>query len=252
MQSGLKHAQPTAATDPDWLVKAKPEQQVLTLNQIQSKSPAFVCPDCGYPTHCSEDHYLQDKADHEQLCRWLRETNMDEHDLRSGRQFREFEFPAYQGNDEAVNLSSWDTFLYTRNFPNLVNTRAIHHVTKLLTYPLTIASVIHPLSPYNLRNRLTPEGLRSLAALRTTLGEHTTAKNRKDVIFDPLRIFIVGARAEAMLPPHVHLQLSYMFPHSPLHIYFIGPEAMPPSNSVQQQLGVSTQMMLRWDRNLFH
>jgi splicing suppressor protein 51 len=59
----------------------------------QSKPPTYECPDCGYPTHCSEEHYKMDKEHHKHVCGTLREVNEDEHDLRSGRRMKEFEFP---------------------------------------------------------------------------------------------------------------------------------------------------------------
>ena len=52
----------------------------------------FECPDCGWPTHCSEEHWAAD-AEHQRYCGRLREANEDEHDLRSGRRMREFELP---------------------------------------------------------------------------------------------------------------------------------------------------------------
>lgn len=59
------------------------------------KKPTYDCPDCGYPTHCSEDHYHQGyQAHHADNCAILREINEDDHDLRSGRPMREFEFPS--------------------------------------------------------------------------------------------------------------------------------------------------------------
>lgn len=42
----------------------------------------------------------------------------------------------------------------------------------------------------------------------------------------PVRLFILGARAESSLPREVWLQLQYMFPRSLLHLIFIGPESM--------------------------
>lgn len=42
----------------------------------------------------------------------------------------------------------------------------------------------------------------------------------------PVRLFILGARAESSLPRDVWLQLGYMFPGSLLHLIFIGPESM--------------------------
>ena len=58
----------------------------------QPKAVKFECPDCGWPTHCSEEHWAEDE-DHKKYCGRLREVNEDEHDLRSGRRLREFELP---------------------------------------------------------------------------------------------------------------------------------------------------------------
>ena len=57
----------------------------------QKQAAVFECPDCGFPTHCSEDHWAGD-AEHAKYCDRLREANEDEHDLRSGRRITEFEF----------------------------------------------------------------------------------------------------------------------------------------------------------------
>ncbi len=47
----------------------------------------------------------------------------------------------------------------------------MRQITKLLTFPLTIASVLHELSPYNIRlgGRLTTEGLRSFSGIHSTV-----------------------------------------------------------------------------------
>jgi hypothetical protein len=51
----------------------------------------FTCPKCGFPTHCSEEHYRIDRARHErESCDTLRIINEDLHDVQSGRQFPEF------------------------------------------------------------------------------------------------------------------------------------------------------------------
>ncbi len=42
----------------------------------------------------------------------------------------------------------------------------------------------------------------------------------------PVRIFILGARAESSLPRDVWIQLTYMFPRGVFHLIFIGPESM--------------------------
>ena len=56
------------------------------------KMVAFDCPDCGYLTHCSEEHWRED-MEHRRYCSRLREVNQDDHDLRSRRQKIEYELP---------------------------------------------------------------------------------------------------------------------------------------------------------------
>lgn len=60
--------------------------------KAQPKAVKHECPDCGWPTHCSEEHWAED-TEHRKYCARLREANEDEHDLRSGRRMREFEMP---------------------------------------------------------------------------------------------------------------------------------------------------------------
>ncbi|KAK0533498.1 translational activator for mitochondrial COX1 [Tilletia horrida] len=184
----------------------------------------FECPDCGWPTHYSEAEWRED-PDHAQYVPRLREANEDEHDLRSGREMTEFKLPGPQGFEEVVNMSNWDVFFYTRNHDSIETERSARHVTKLLTFPCSLAGVLHENSPYTRRNqRLTHEGLRSLIALRQTLHPTLGEKPTLDVV----RIFVVGARAESTLPPPIWDQLTYMFPGVALHIFMIGPEAVVP------------------------
>ena len=185
----------------------------------------FECPDCGWPTHFSEKEWAQD-TEHAKYVARLREANEDEHDLRSGREMNEFKLPGPQGFEETINMSNWDVFFYTRNFNSIETDRSRRHVSKLLTFPTTIGAVIHENSPYTKRNRrLTHEGLRSMIALRQTL--HPSAGDKPSL--DVMRIFVVGARAEATLPPAVWDQLTYMFPNVPFHIFLIGPEVSIPA-----------------------
>ena len=125
----------------------------------------FECPDCGIATYCCEEHWADDFEAHLEICDTLRQINEDDHDLRSGRWFPEFEYPGPQLDEILVNMTSWDTFLYTRQFEAINADRSMRQATRLLTYPLTIGSVLHELSPYNIRRggRLTPEGLKSLS-----------------------------------------------------------------------------------------
>lgn len=154
----------------------------------------FECPDCGWPTHYSEKDWRED-TEHGKYVHRLREANEDEHDLRSGREITEFKLPGEssdgqsvkavpagaegmtdrrpllsvlpactgpQGFEESLNLSSWDVFFYTRNFPSIETERSRRHVSKLLSFPTSMGAVLHEHSPYTTRNRrMTREGLRS-------------------------------------------------------------------------------------------
>lgn len=153
-----------------------------------SASPQHIrwtCPDCGVPTYCSKEHWEDDYENHLLICDTLKEANEDDHDLRSGRFFPEFEYPGEQLEEQLVNFTNWDTFLYTRDFRAIDDDRQMRQVTRLLTYPATIASVLHELSPYNARDRLTHEGLRSLSGM-LCLPRCTTPINPSDPSADPL------------------------------------------------------------------
>lgn len=129
-------------------------------------APAHVkheCPDCGIPVYCCEEHWADDYENHLEICDTLRQINEDDHDLRSGRSFSEFVYPGSQMEELLVNMTNWDTYLYTREFEAINDERSLRQATKLVTYPATIGSVLHELSPYGVRNRLTPEGLRSFS-----------------------------------------------------------------------------------------
>ncbi|KAE8213552.1 hypothetical protein CF327_g2956 [Tilletia walkeri] len=200
----------------------------VSMNKYGLRRPVrFECPDCGWPTHHSEAEWRED-PDHAQYVPRLREANEDEHDLRSGREMTEFKLPGSQGFEEVINMSNWDVFFYTRNHDSIETERSSRHVTKLLTFPCSLAGVLHENSPYTRRNqRLTHEGLRSLIALRQTL--HPTLGEKPSL--DVVRIFVVGARAESTLPPPIWDQLTFMFPGVALHIFMIGPEAVIPEGA---------------------
>ena len=132
--------------------------------------PAFVkfeCPDCGIPVSCSEEHWADDYESHIEICDTLREINEDDHDLRSHRFFPEFKYPGPQMEEMLVNMTNWDTYLYSREYEAIDDDRRLRQVTRLLTYPLTIGSILSELSPYTISHRkggrFTAEGLRSLA-----------------------------------------------------------------------------------------
>jgi len=171
----------------------------------------------------------------------LREVNEDEHDLRSGRAIKEFELPGPQDYESTPSFKSWDTLFYTRNFRSIDSDRSRRHVSKLLTYPMSVAAALHQNGPFSVGSgtlehgaegsRWTREGRRSMAALHTSLhpqtGEAPSSNSRNAKI--PIRVFILGARAESSLPPHVWEQINYLFPFTQFKIYFIGPQAALPA-----------------------
>ncbi|CAG8459141.1 6133_t:CDS:2, partial [Dentiscutata heterogama] len=213
------------------------------LAKENQKKPAYECPDCGIPTHCSEEHYKNNLIEHKlHTCKMLREFNEDMHDLMSGS----------QPLDEEINLLNWDTYLYTRGFPSIDLDRSLRHVSKVLTYPITIASVLHQNGPYTLRNRLTTEGLKSLTALRTTLHPKQTSIDIKTLRpGETVRIFIIGARAEAQLPLHLYTQLSYLFPTITFHFHFVGPESLP-RGTEPYTTHFNHYLSFTWKNSLYH
>jgi len=145
---------------------------------VPPKHVSYECPDCGVPVSCSEEHWADDYEAHLEICDTLREINEDDHDLRSGRFFPEFEYPGENIEEAMVNMTNWDTFLFTREFEALNNDRSLRQATRLLTYPVTIGSVLHELSPYNIKKggRLTVEGLKSLSGMSSIGCEHASTK----------------------------------------------------------------------------
>ena len=138
-------------------------------NSVEASLPPayvnFECPDCGIPVYCCEDHWMNAFANHIQICDTLRQINEDDHDIRSNRDFTEFDYPEPYLEEALVNMMNWDTYLYTRQYKAINEERSLRQVTKLLTYPMTIGSVIHEFSPYSIKRggRLTTEGLKSLS-----------------------------------------------------------------------------------------
>ncbi|KAA8906695.1 hypothetical protein TRICI_005118 [Trichomonascus ciferrii] len=173
---------------------------------------------------------------------------MYEYDLRSGRDFPEFDFPTNQDNDAVVNFLNWDTFFYTRQFYSMDTEFHLAAVTKMLSYPITIASVLHQYSPYSLKPKgpLTLEGLKSLAALRYTLFPTDRTQPWQD---RPMRFFVLGARAESQLPPHVWKQLAVLFPDASFEIVFIGPECNFDRNK-RRYVSSQRRIVKRFDKQM--
>lgn len=143
----------------------QPLRQSANTSRLPPAHVDFECPDCGVPVYCSQEHWVADYEAHLQVCDTLKQINEDDHDLHSGRFFPEFEYAGPQLDEAMVNMTNWDTFLYTRAFKAVDSDRSMRQATRMLTYPVTVGSILHELSPYSLRqdSRLTPEGLKSLS-----------------------------------------------------------------------------------------
>ncbi|SCU89214.1 LADA_0E14268g1_1 [Lachancea dasiensis] len=212
----------------------------------------YTCPISGIPTHHSREAWENDVAYQESTKpEILKKVNIYEHDLRSGRPFPEFDFPLDQDFDRMVNLTNWDLFFYTRGFYSMDTEFQLAAVTKMLSYPVTIGSVLHQFSPYSLNPKgpITLEGLKSLAALRYTLYPEQNRRVSSSTKNSPLRIFILGARAEAQLPGHVWKQLQYMFPETQMELHFVGPESHFDRNK-REYVNSSAPIIRRVDETL--
>lgn len=143
----------------------EPERESEEASTLPPAHVDFECPDCGVPVYCSKEHWQSDYEAHLEICDTLRQINEDDHDLRSGRLFPEFDYAGPQMEESLVNMVNWDTLMYTRDFAAVNSDQSMRQATRILTYPITIASVLHELSPYNIRKggRLTVEGLKSFS-----------------------------------------------------------------------------------------
>lgn len=146
-------------------VAAKRDSEEVVTGNTAPAHVDFECPDCGLPVYCSKEHWMDDYEKHLEICDTLKQINEDDHDLRSGRIFHEAILPETQMEEAAINMTNWDTFMYTRQSEAVDSDRSMRQITRLLTYPVTIASVLHELSPYSLQKgeRLTVEGLKSFS-----------------------------------------------------------------------------------------
>jgi hypothetical protein len=72
-----------------------------------------------------------------------------------------------QPYESSPSFTSWDTLFFTRDFKSINTDRSLRHVTKLLTYPITIGAVLHQNGPFTRggEGRVTREGSRSFAGL---------------------------------------------------------------------------------------
>ena len=106
-----------------------------------------------------------------------------------------------QAYEEAVSFANWDTLWYTRGFPSMDAERSRRHASRVLTYPLTIGSVLHQHSSLTLNNqRLTPEGSRSLAGKPITQLLTTRTKTLSQ-LFGPLCMSTQAAQIQRKLGP---------------------------------------------------
>jgi len=213
-------------------VAPKPEDEVATGGTAPPAHVDFECPDCGFPMYCSKEHWMDDYENHLKICDTLKQINEDDHDLRSGRVFHEAVLPENQLEEAMVNMTNWDTFMYTREFDAVNSDRAMRQITRLLTYPITVGSILHELSPYTVKagERLTTEGLKSFSALRYNLHPPKSGKGPGVNQLQPeppaVRVFCLGARAESSLPRSAWVQLAHLFPNAKIHLIMIGPESM--------------------------
>ena len=81
---------------PEMQLKAKRIQELaycpVSMERGEKVHVKFECPDCGFPTHATEQAWAGDPEKGRYWPR-LREANEDEHDLRSGREMTEFRLP---------------------------------------------------------------------------------------------------------------------------------------------------------------
>ena len=165
-------------------------------------------------------------------------------DLRSGRQFLEFDFPGPREEWQRADLTNWRAFLSDRGFKSphgtignargdeqvAVEERSIRHISSIFTYPLTIAHAIY---------------------WNSVLGDPAKLDRRNaDGNLIPWRIAILGPRAEATLPPRAWLELCAIFPEAAFDLHLVGPE-VPEKRHEQVTELHDNRLTITWTRGLY-
>jgi mitochondrial splicing suppressor protein 51 len=68
---------------------------------------------------------------------------------------------------------------------------------------------------------------------------------------ETVNLYLLGARAESTLPPHIWLQLSHLFPQTPFHIHFIGPDTLPPNREPYTTF-LNDRLTFTYDNAMYH
>eukprot|EP00283_Hemiselmis_rufescens_P011848 CAMPEP_0173458716 /NCGR_PEP_ID=MMETSP1357-20121228/60090_1 /TAXON_ID=77926 /ORGANISM="Hemiselmis rufescens, Strain PCC563" /LENGTH=377 /DNA_ID=CAMNT_0014426109 /DNA_START=12 /DNA_END=1145 /DNA_ORIENTATION=+ len=202
----------------------------------------YSCPKSGFPSHCCEVCYKEDKA-HQDYAPKLREVYEDLVDLRSGRKFPEFNFPGPPTHEwQRSELINWRAYLSDRRFNGqdsvIGNARSdeelareqqsIRHISSVFTFPLTIAHAIYWTrvlgDPSKLDQKLDEDGNKL-----------------------PWRIAVLGPRKEATMPARSWAELLAVFPEASFHIHLVGPEI--PEKLHEQKTEILTgQLTAEWTR----
>lgn len=184
--------------------------------------PAYDCPNCGFPTHCSLDCHSKDLA-HFGACKDLREMNLDYQYLLDPDEDKPTEHPSPP--DKPPLLRNWDTFFTTRGFLPVASPMSNDTMRRVwsavFTYPLTLAWSLHELKMAKLES------------------------NHK------LTIMCLGAsQVETTLPPHIWLELQYQFPGVEFDLWFLGPEIPETFNT--QNIEVNPKLKLHFRQTKYH
>lgn len=97
--------------------------------QLERKPLEFECSNCGYPTHCSKEHWEKD-SEHIKYCNKLREVNEDDHDLKGPREKTEYYLP---GTHNVPSLS-----LLSLNFQSAIRIQELSLTKKPFPFPIGI------------------------------------------------------------------------------------------------------------------
>ncbi|XBW37682.1 hypothetical protein QEN19_003264 [Hanseniaspora menglaensis] len=251
-------------------VKAAVKQiQDCAVCPITGGKVEYFDPISGLPTHSSEDAYLKDEnyieSNRPEL---LKLAVAYENDSISKREFPEYDLAQEQPQGQMISYKDWESWFYTRQFNSMETQFHIAQVSKFLTYPLTIASILSNNSPYLSSNKggpITHEGLKSLSALRYSIFprfRESTSVDEEDILQPDraLRIFIVGSKSEALLPIAVWKQINYCMPDIKIELHFIGPETLYDNKTNEyvsyeenhKGIQISPELKIFYHTNMFH
>ena len=226
---------------------------------------AFECPQCGFPVACSSDCAESTLAGHAVICPALAEAREDleylsSPDARAGLQsmFQDVRPPVgsvMTRTDHSEDpMPCWETFIKERGFAPQ-NEQQLRHLTSVFTYPMSLAlfaTAFMDLRPQAATASTDANASTSPMASTSSIDPTETAiaeamAEAKAVSAPPPELCVLGARAEAGMPPWAWGEAGpWLRNRGVSSVHVVGPMVVP-----RADMPLSDQLVVRYNQGYF-